>query len=90
MVIAINTERSYADFEQPEVHFKITLIEPGVSVGYCIRRDTSFRCFLIFIHFIFCLRGNRQFFHSYAPQPPLWPPPFGGWLTVVHCLVCHP
>ena len=89
MVIAIHTERSYANSGQPEVHFTASLIEPGVSVGYCILRNKRFRCFLIFIHFIFCLRGNRQFFHSYTPQQPLWPLPFGGWLTVAHCLVCH-
>ena len=70
MVIAINTERSYEVSVMPEVHFKVILIEPGVLVGYCIRRDTSFRCFLIFIRFVFWPRGTCHVFYWHAPQSP--------------------
>ena len=77
MVIAINNERSNADFVQPEVHFTASLIEPGVSVGYSIRRCTSPRCFLIFIHFIFLAAWQLS-----RPQQPFSPQKIWG---LPHC-----
>ena len=37
MVISIHTERSSNFLMRSEIHFKVILIEPGVSVGYCIK-----------------------------------------------------
>ena len=53
MVIAINTDRSSKFSVTSEVHFKASLREPGVSVGFFILRNTCFRCFLSFIHLFF-------------------------------------
>ena len=71
MVIAINNERSFAASVRKEVHLKASLVETGVSVGYCFHGYKWPRCFLNFLHFVFCLRGNRQFFHSYTPRTAL-------------------
>ena len=82
MVIAINTERSYAGFVQPEVHFKVSLIEAGVSVGYCILSYNSPRCFLTFIHFVFWPRGTCHVFYWHTRQSPFSPQKIWG---LPHC-----
>ena len=82
MVIAINTERSCSFLVRSEVHFKASLVETGVSVGYCILRNKRFRCFLIFIHFVFYQRGSCHVFHWHARQSPFSPQKIWG---LPHC-----
>ena len=60
MVIAINTERSSNLFVRSEVHFKASLLAPGVSVGYCIRSYNS--CISFF--------GRVATVTFFTPSPP--------------------